>query len=187
MSATDSASTWSTFLSDLSVSEQTVINSENVFHQAFVQVCTDIRERDPQRLLARFLRYHDQIIAFIGTLDEATGLNTSSCLSSVFWSKAFETVLVGYPCACTSGSVVNVDQTALKTRQKDALLRQYLPALSEVIPAFGADLALFPDNDKIQKPLQKIFAIYMECYEVILQHLVSPSRKDLNFTIARPS
>ncbi|KAF2115017.1 kinase-like domain-containing protein [Lophiotrema nucula] len=158
MSVTDSASTWSTFLSDLSVSEQTAINSEDVFHRAFVRVCTELRERDPQRLLARFLRHHDQIIAFIGALDESTGLDTSSCLSSVFWSKAFETVL-----------------TALRTRQKDALLRQYLPALSEITPAFGADLALFPDSDKIQKPLQKIFAIYMECYEVILQHLVLPS------------
>ena|SRR5436190_16697084 len=95
MSATDSASTWSTFLSDLSVSEQyTVIHSEDEFHRAFAQLCTDIRDRDPQRLLARFLRHHDQIIAFIGALDESTGLNASECLSSVFWSKAFETVLV---------------------------------------------------------------------------------------------
>jgi len=68
-------------------------------------------------------------------------------------------------------------QTALKTRQKDAFFRQYLPVLGDVIPAFGANISLFPDNDKIQKPLQKIFAIYMECYEVMLQHLVSPSRE----------
>ena len=95
MSATDSASTWSSVLSDLSVSEQyTVIQSENDFHRAFEEFCSDIRERDPQRLLARFLRHHDRIIAFIGALDESTGLDASNSLSSVFWSRAFATVLV---------------------------------------------------------------------------------------------
>lgn len=94
MSGTDSA-TWSSFLSDLSLPElHKVIRSENDFHRAFGRVCTDIREHDPQRLLARFLRHHDQIIAFIGAVDESTGLNASKSLSSIFWSKAFATVLV---------------------------------------------------------------------------------------------
>ncbi|KAI9663838.1 MAG: hypothetical protein M1821_007328 [Bathelium mastoideum] len=159
MSATDSASTWSSFLSDLSLPEEhSAISSEDDFHRAFLRICTEIRERDPQRLLARFLRHHDQIIAFVGALDDSTGLDSSNSLGKAFWSKAFETVL-----------------TALKTRQRDALFKKYLPAVSEIIPAFGANLSLFPDNDKVQKPLQKSFAIYMECYEVALQHLVSPS------------
>ncbi|KAL9098948.1 MAG: hypothetical protein Q9163_005484 [Psora crenata] len=157
MSGSDSASSWSSFLSDLSVSEQnTVIYSENNFHQAFEKVCTELRERDPQRLLARFLRHHDQIIAFIGALDESIGLEAFNSLKSVFWSKAFAAVLA-----------------ALKTHKRDALFRKYFPTLSDAIPAFGADLSLFPDNEKVQKPLQNIFAIYMECYEVMLQHLTS--------------
>jgi hypothetical protein len=93
MSLTGSSSTWSTFLSDLPTPEDGGgIPGEDHFHRNFVQHCTFVRERDPQRLLARFLRYHDQIIAFVGALDESTGLDTSRCLSSVFWSKAFETV-----------------------------------------------------------------------------------------------
>ena len=59
-----------------------------------METCKERRERDPQRLLARFIRYHDQIIAFIGALDESTGLDVTNSLNSVFWSKAFETVLV---------------------------------------------------------------------------------------------
>ena len=95
MSGSDSASSWSSFLSDLSVSEQyTVIHSENDFHRAFEEVCAELRERDPQRLLARFLRYHDQIIAFIGALDKSIGLDASNNMNSVFWSKAFAAVLV---------------------------------------------------------------------------------------------
>ena len=95
MSATDSASAWSSFLSGLSIPEQhNVIVSENAFHRAFQDLCDSIRECDPQRLLARFLRHHDQIIAFIGAVDEATGLDPSNSLSRIFWSGAFATVLV---------------------------------------------------------------------------------------------
>ena len=95
MSASDTSSTWSSFLSDLPGSdENTAIHSEDVFHRAFVALCNDVRERDPQRLLARFLRHHDQIIAFIGALDECTGLEATNCLNSVFWSKAYDIVWV---------------------------------------------------------------------------------------------
>jgi hypothetical protein len=59
----------------------------------------------------------------------------------------------------------------LETRQKDELVRNYLPRLSDIIPAFGAELPLFPDNEIVQKPLQTIFAKYMECYEIMLQLL----------------
>ena len=95
MSRTDSSSTWSSLLSELSASEQSsAIRNENDFHRAFEAFCSDIRERDPQRLLARFLRYHNQIIVFVGALDESTGLDVSNSLSSVFWSKAFATIMV---------------------------------------------------------------------------------------------
>ncbi len=95
MSGTGSSSTWSTFLSDLPTSnDNTAIHTEDVFHQSFLDLCTQIRERDPQRLLAKLLRYHDRIVAFVGALDESSGLDASHCLSSVFWSKAFETVQV---------------------------------------------------------------------------------------------
>ncbi|KAH7357452.1 kinase-like domain-containing protein [Pyrenochaeta sp. MPI-SDFR-AT-0127] len=164
MSLTGSSSTWSTFLSDLPASDDIgTIPGEDQFHRNFVEYCTTIRERDPQRLLARFLRHHDQIIAFIGALDESTGLDTSRCLSSVFWSKAFETV-----------------QRALDTRQRDKLFRQCLPRLSDVIPAFGPELSLFPDNEVVQKPLQTIFAVYMECYERMFQ-VLDLQYTDVNF------
>ena len=95
MSGSDSTSSWSSILSDLSISEPySVISSENDFHRAFGEVCAELRERDPQRLLARFLRYHDQIIPFIGALDESIGHDASNSLNSVFWSKAFAAVLV---------------------------------------------------------------------------------------------
>ncbi len=65
-------------------------------------------------------------------------------------------------------------QTALKSQRKDTLYGQYLPKLGEVIPAFGAELSLYPDIEKVQQPLQKIFALYMDCYETMLSHIVSP-------------
>ena len=61
----------------------------------------------------------------------------------------------------------------MKTHKRDALFRKYFPAISDTIPAFGADLSLFPDNEKVQKPLQNIFTIYLDCYQVMLRHLVS--------------
>lgn len=92
--------TWSTLLSDLRASlssqETILIPNEGGFHKAFVELCSDIHERDSQRLLARFLRQHDQIIAFIGALDESIGFTESHCLSSLFWSVAFNTVQVSY-------------------------------------------------------------------------------------------
>lgn len=158
MSLTGSSSTWSTFLSDLPVSEEKgAIPGENEFHRQFVQHCTAVRDRDPQRLLARFLRYHDQTIAFIGALDESTGLDTSRCLSSVFWSKAFEAVHI---------AVQRND-----TERRDLLFRECLPRLGDVIPAFGPELSLFPDDETVQKPLQTIFPLYMECYERMVQVL----------------
>lgn len=66
-------------------------------------------------------------------------------------------------------------QTALRTSQRDTLFRKYLPTLSDAIPAFGADISLFPPDEKVQKLLQNIFAMYMECYEMMLQHLESSS------------
>lgn len=47
--------------------------------------------------------------------------------------------------------------------------RQYLPILSGVIPAFGDELSRFPWNMAVQKPLQQIFVVYMQCYEYMLQ------------------
>lgn len=122
-------------------------------------------------MLARFLRHHDQIIAFVSALDESTGLDVSNCLSSVFWSKAFEAVEVSRSGVTTMGLLFNDDQKALETSQKDKLVRDYLPRLSDVIPAFGAELPLFPNDEIVQKPLQTIFAEYMDCYEMMLQLL----------------
>lgn len=182
MSLTGSSSTWSTFLSDLPTPEDSGgIPGEDHFHRNFVQHCTSVRERDPQRLLARFLRHHDQIIAFVGALDESTGLDTSRCLSSVFWSKAFETIQ-----ARTPHEVIQIvrkadaEQKALDIRQRDKffrdkqrdkLFREYLPRISDVVPAFGPELSLFPENEVVQRPLQTIFALYMQCYERMLQAL----------------
>jgi hypothetical protein len=115
MSLTGSSSTWSTFLSDLPTSERcTNIPGEDLFHREFKQACTKRRERDPERLLARFLRYHDHIIAFVSTLDESTGLDVSNCLSSVFWSKAFETFEV----SCSG-------DTAMDLLSKVTLIRKH--------------------------------------------------------------
>lgn len=95
--------TWSTLLSHLQSSptgEETIsIPNESRFHKAFVDVCSDVCERDPQRLLAKFLRQHDHIIAFIGALDESIGFKEPHCLSSLFWSVAFTTVQVSCFCA----------------------------------------------------------------------------------------
>jgi hypothetical protein len=89
--------TWSSLLSELHSSiltghETTLIPNETAFHQAFNDLCAAVRERDPTRLLARFLRQHDQLIAFIGALDESIGFKEPDCLSTVFWSVAFITV-----------------------------------------------------------------------------------------------
>ena len=90
--------TWSALLSDLqpSLTSQEIISilNESKFHKAFVELCIDVHERDPQRLLAKFLRQHDQIIVFIGALDDSIGLEESHCLNSLFWSVAFTTVQV---------------------------------------------------------------------------------------------
>ncbi|EXJ89007.1 serine/threonine protein kinase [Capronia epimyces CBS 606.96] len=159
-----SASTWPTVLSDLASSDgSTNIPDEGRFHREFKAACGRIREKDPERLLARFLRHHDQIIAFVSAIDESASLdNVPHCLSSVFWSKAFETV-----------------EKALKTRQKDKFFRDHLPKLQDVIPAFGAQLPLFPDNETVQKPLQNIFAQYMGCYDMVLQ-LLDPQQPDVD-------
>ena len=98
MSLTGSSSTWSTFLSDLPASDDsTNISDEDQFHREFKEICSQLRERDPERLLAKFQRHHDQIIAFVSALDESAGSDASKTPSSVFWSKAFETVKVCRP------------------------------------------------------------------------------------------
>lgn len=95
MSGSDSASTWSSVLSDLQPSEDiTSVYSQDQFTQYCYKVCTEACERDPQRMLGKFLRYHDQVIVFVGALDESTGLDSRICLSLVFWSTAFATVRV---------------------------------------------------------------------------------------------
>jgi hypothetical protein len=97
MSKPDSArSTWSTLLSNLRPASQDIIfiPSEGEFHKDFVRVCGELRERDPQRLLARYIRQHDQIIRFAFTLDSALELDESLCLNSLFWSIAFATFQV---------------------------------------------------------------------------------------------
>lgn len=101
MSERETRDTWSTLLSDLqsSLQEPILILNETKFHQAFEEVCAEVHETDPQRLLARFLRQHDQIIAFIGALDESIGFTEPHCLSSLFWSVAFTTVQVSIFCA----------------------------------------------------------------------------------------
>jgi hypothetical protein len=58
-------------------------------------LCAEVHERDPQRLLARFLREHAQIIAFIGALDDSLELEEEDCcLGSCFWTIAYSTVYV---------------------------------------------------------------------------------------------
>lgn len=103
MSERETRDTWSTLLSDLQSSlarqDPIEIPNENKFHQAFEEVCTQVHECDPQRLLAKFLRQHDQIIVFIGALDESIGFTEPHCLSSLFWSVAFTTVQVSIFCA----------------------------------------------------------------------------------------
>jgi hypothetical protein len=96
MSAMDSASNQSAFLSDLELTDYYFedINSEDAFHRAFLQFCADIRETDPQRLLGRFIRYHNQITDLVDALDEAAGRNRANNAGGVFWSKAFDAVRV---------------------------------------------------------------------------------------------
>ncbi|KAF2221664.1 hypothetical protein BDZ85DRAFT_132053 [Elsinoe ampelina] len=93
MSNSGSSSTWMTFLSDLPITGSSAeVTGEQRFHREFKQACIIIGERDPERLLARFLRHHDQIVAFVSALDESMGLDDANSLSSVFWSKAFEAI-----------------------------------------------------------------------------------------------
>lgn len=91
---------WSTLLSDLqsSLNSQDIIliPDERSFHTEFEEVCACVKEIDPPRLLAKFLRQHNQIIAFIGALDESIGFAEPPCLSSLFWSVAFTTVQVSF-------------------------------------------------------------------------------------------
>lgn len=68
--------------------------NEELFHRRFMQYCDSTQEDDPQRLLARFLRHHDEIIRFVSALDESMELDQTSSLSSVFWSRAFDIVVV---------------------------------------------------------------------------------------------
>lgn len=73
------------------------VNSEDAFHGAFIQFCAEKRETDPQRLLARFIRYHDRITDFITVLDDSKAQLGPRSLHSYFWPKAFEGVLVSIP------------------------------------------------------------------------------------------
>ncbi|MCJ1264295.1 hypothetical protein MMC22_004166 [Lobaria immixta] len=160
MSERETRDTWSTLLSDLQSSlepqDPIEIPNENKFHQAFEEVCTQVHECDRQRLLAKFLRQHDQIIVFIGALDESIGFTEPHCLSSLFWSVAFTTV-----------------QIALRREKKTIIFAENLPKLNEALPAFGAQLPLFPDVPQVQDPLQKVFREYIECYSVMLTHFSS--------------
>jgi hypothetical protein len=66
-----------------------------------------------------------------------------------------------------------VKQVAFETKQKDIYFRQYLPKFADLMPAFGPELSRFPKNISVQSPLQQIFAIYMHCYDLMLQNLLS--------------
>jgi hypothetical protein len=94
MSASDSSSSWSSLVLDLQPQEITFVPDERDFHRQFQRLCTQLRERQPQRLLAKFLRQHAQVIAFIGGIDESAGLEESHSLSALFWSVAFAIVRV---------------------------------------------------------------------------------------------
>lgn len=99
--------TWSTLLSDLesSLTSQETISSipnETAFHRAFEEVCAQVQEPDSPRLLAKFLRQHDQIMVFIGALDESIGFTEPPSLSSLFWSVAFTTVQVSLFCTIST-------------------------------------------------------------------------------------
>jgi hypothetical protein len=95
MSASDTSSSWSTLLAHLQPSQEIVIiRDEGRFHRAFKKVCSEIRERDPERLLAKFLRHHAKIRAFIGALEESAGFDENRCLGQTFWSVSLWTVRV---------------------------------------------------------------------------------------------
>jgi hypothetical protein len=68
-------------------------------------------------------------------------------------------------------------QAALKSQQKAMLFSQYLPKLNNLLPAFGAELSAFPDVEKVQRPLQRIFAIYIECYTVMRNQILQQTAR----------
>ena len=90
--------TWSNLLSDLcaqpAARELVNIPDESTFHEVFALLCAEARERDPQRLLARFLRQHDQLIAIVSALDQSVGLVRPYTLNATFWSVAYAAVQV---------------------------------------------------------------------------------------------
>src|SRR5437764_14132763 len=59
-------------------------------------------------------------------------------------------------------------QIALRSQKKSIIFVENLPKLNEALPAFGAQLPLFPDVPQVQVPLQNVFREYMECYSIIL-------------------
>jgi hypothetical protein len=71
-----------------------IIPTEADFHIAFEDLCLHMQYREPQRLLARFLREHSQIIAFVGALDESLELHTGCSPGSCFWTIAYATIQV---------------------------------------------------------------------------------------------
>lgn len=151
-----------------------IIPNESCFHEEYYKLGRSLRERDPARRLARFLRDHHQINDFVRGLENSTGLSNHR-LRSAFWTKAFEVIKVR--CHVTTRDRhrhSNTLQQVLTTQRfgpRDTLITECLSKLSTVVPAFGPDLPLFPENETVQKPLREIFLTYMECYEMLIARL----------------
>ena len=73
------------------------IEDERTFHRAFDELCNKRRQRQPQLLLGKFLRYHTHITKVASALDESSGLDLNESPSSMLWSKAYEAVEVSLP------------------------------------------------------------------------------------------
>ena len=90
--------TWTTLVAELQPDSSqpgaAIIQSEAHFHTAFEHLCLHMQYREPQRLLARFLREHTQIIAFVGALDDSLELHAGYSPGCCFWTIAYDTLQV---------------------------------------------------------------------------------------------
>jgi hypothetical protein len=50
--------------------------------------------------------------------------------------------------------------------------------LNEELPAFGSRLSEFPNDSRVQEPLQKAFELYIRCYLVMRAQFTSRSARE---------
>lgn len=66
-------------------------------------------------------------------------------------------MLTGPQCGCTAG---------VRIRGLATLLAD----LNRAVPKFTTDVTLFPEDKKVQKPLQEVFGIYVDSYVFIVSY-----------------